>query len=65
MLYTYTCKDCNKSTDEIRGVCERDKPLSLPCLDNERKVCSNFKRKEINSTSFELKGAGFHSTDYK
>jgi predicted nucleic acid-binding Zn ribbon protein len=71
MLYTYTCKDCNKSTDEIRGVCERDKPLEKKCLNknpvNEtlKKVCSNFKRKEVNSTSFELKGTGFHSTDYK
>jgi predicted nucleic acid-binding Zn ribbon protein len=31
----------------------------------EDKTCSNFKRKKVNPTFFELKGNGFYSTDYK
>ncbi|MFY8160275.1 MAG: hypothetical protein ACOVNU_03025 [Candidatus Kapaibacteriota bacterium] len=65
MLYEYKCLDCEKTTEEIRGVCERDKPLSLNCFDCASKTCTNFKRVEINRTSFELKGTGFHATDYK
>jgi len=65
MVYTYKCNDCNISVDEIRNVCERDKPLEKECLACEDKTCSNFKRKKVNPTSFELKGNGFYSTDYK
>lgn len=65
MLYEYKCLDCEKTTEQIRNICERDKPLSLNCLECGNKVCENFTRNKINKTTFELKGKGFYSTDYK
>lgn len=54
-LYEYSCDSCTKITEEIQKL--SDAPLT-EC------DCGGKLIKIILKTNFELKGAGWHKTDY-
>jgi len=58
-LYEYECKKCHKTTEAIQKF--SDAPLQDCELCGEKGSLS----KIMSRTSFELKGQGWYSTDYK
>lgn len=58
-LYEYQCSQCEKTFEVIQKFSEA--PLTQ-CLDQQ---CKGEIQKILSKTSFQLKGTGWYSTDYK
>ena len=58
-LYEYECTSCQTRVEIVQKF--SDAPLTA-CLAGE---CKGELKRVFGSTSFQLKGTGFYSTDYK
>lgn len=56
-LYEFKCKSCGKKMEELRKVGDFTPPSCS--------VCGQETEKMMSTGSFEFKGPGFYSTDYK
>lgn len=57
MFFNYICKKCNEEHTIFQNTYDDIKP---PC-----EKCGTIMERAVGSTTFHLKGNGFHATDYK
>lgn len=57
-IYEYLCEKCGNVTERMESITEENHDKSCP-------DCGGAAHRIISNSSFQLKGSGWYSTDYK